>query len=88
LRRLWNRSTGPQSRPGSTTIRFGLSCWPLAGFLKSQRRLYVDGALTLRRELREARGTIIDRADVERGVLRGVSAHMSSLVRLMTWRTQ
>jgi hypothetical protein len=59
----------------------------LAGFLKSQRRLYLDGALTLRRELREARGTIINREDVERGVLRGVSAHMRSLVRLMTWRT-
>ena len=74
-----------EARIHDDPLRFHLLA--LAGFLKAQRQLYVDGAVTLGRELREARAPAISPDEVRRGVIQGVSAHMARVARVMSWRT-
>jgi len=56
----------------------------LAGFLKAVRRLYVDGAVTLASEIREARQPVQDE-ELRRAVTRGIVNHAGAIVGTLRW---
>lgn len=57
----------------------------MAEAVRASSRLILDASLTWQAQLKMQ--PVIDRDEVRRGVLQGVSAHMGGMVRLMTWRT-